>query len=74
MCLFKNRKKRMKNYRPEIDFENKCYKILEWAKRNPHFRTQFIKSVLDFYYETGIYTSSQEQAINNIIIKWKIKL
>ena len=51
------------------------YKIIaiqNWAEHNAWFNSEFVDSVYRFYNDTGMCTISQENALDNIIIKCKI--
>jgi hypothetical protein len=52
---------------------DKIEMILDWARKNPWFNTEFVEDLLDKYNQYGRLTGSQEQALDNIIYKCKIK-
>ncbi len=52
--------------------EEKIDLILRWSIDNPDFNTLFIEDLKEKYDEYGDLTEFQENAIDNIIIKWRI--
>jgi hypothetical protein len=52
---------------------DKISAILAWAEDKPWFDTSFVEDVENFYYENNKITPSQEQALDNIIFKFKIR-
>lgn len=55
-----------------MDYYEKCLLILKWSKNIKKFNTTFIESLIEYYNEHNEFTISQENAIDNIIYKWKI--
>ncbi len=47
--------------------------VLEWAKNQPNFDSNFIKSLKTSCERTGKLTDKQQIALENIINKWKIE-
>jgi len=46
--------------------------ILSWASSNPRFDTTFVKSVLHHYNRRGRITLKQQQALENIVVRWRV--
>ena len=57
-----------------MDHYQKCERILRWSVNKTRFDTTFIEDVMSYYDERGEFTLSQENAIDNIIRKFNIKL
>lgn len=58
----------------EYSLKDKCYAIIEWAKYRKNFDISFVESVLEYEEERGETTIAQENAIDHIISKWRIKI
>ena len=57
-----------------MNYYQKCERILRWSVYKTKFDTTFIEDVMRYYDERGEFTLSQENAIDNIIRKFNIKL
>jgi hypothetical protein len=56
-----------------MDIEEKIEMVLEWAdNENPDFDTEFIESLQEQYEEKGWLSEKQEEALDNIINKFRI--
>ncbi len=51
---------------------DKIERILEWAEAHPSFDTSFVEDLKRQYEENGELTDMQEDAINNILRKFRI--
>lgn len=60
-------------YDYSYDYESKCNAILKWSRDQPNFNAYVVESILDWMYDHDL-SSSQEQAIDNIIDGFKIKV
>lgn len=47
--------------------------ILDWADDNPDFDTAFVEELYDCHEHRGHLTDRQEEALDNIIEKFKIQ-
>lgn len=56
------------------DYSEKIDAILNWARSKPNFDTEFVESVENQLNERGDLTSAQEEALDNIIEKFRIKV
>ena len=57
-----------------MEHYQKFERILRWSVNKTRFDTTFIEDVMSYYDERGEFTLSQENAIDNIIRKFNIKL
>ena len=55
-----------------MDYYNKCQYILKKLCNVKKFDTSFIYNILDYYDKKDEFTYGQQEAIDNIIQKWKI--
>jgi hypothetical protein len=55
-----------------METEEKIDKILEYADVHPSFDTGFIESLQEFLGEKGYLTAGQEDALDNIIDRFRI--
>lgn len=56
-----------------MNSEEKIELILNWAKAHPRFDVSYVWSVKDGLEKWGKLTPAQDQALSNIIRKWKIE-
>ena len=59
---------------PHFDYEveRKLDAVMTWADNHPHFDTEYVESLIDQFDDRGKLSSSQEDALDNIIEKWHI--
>ena len=69
----KPERKKAKRTQSYADYESKIDSILKWAEKNDFFDTEFIESLFEQVRYKDL-SFSQEQAIDNIIKKFKISL
>ena len=55
------------------DVGDKLIKIIDWADNNPQFNADFVESLYDEYERDGQLTVIQEEALDNIIDRFKIE-
>lgn len=57
-----------------MNYTEKIILILKWAKDNPSFCTQFVKSVLKVCQDGKKLSGAQQMAVDTIIDKWCIDI
>lgn len=55
------------------DVGDKLVKIIDWADNNPKFNTGFVEALYNEYELKGQLTVKQEEALDNIIDRFKIE-
>lgn len=55
------------------DVGDKLVRIIDWADNNPKFKADFVESLYDKYERDGQLTVKQEEALDNIIDRFKIE-
>ena len=56
-----------------MDAEDKINLIMDWAEGRDDFDTEFVESLAEQWEAHGYLSGTQEQALDNIIEKWKIE-
>lgn len=67
------KKNERSTYYNSFDAEEAIKAILEWAEDHPNFNTEFVESLSDRLESKGELSSNQEDALKNIIKKFRIK-
>jgi len=55
------------------DYEIMLCRILEWAKTKYTFNADTFEGIQDNYENYGEFTVNQENAIENVYVKWRIE-
>jgi hypothetical protein len=55
-----------------MDYEDKLYSIIAWAKTNPKFKCATFIGISENFEIYNRFTENQETAIDNVFYKWKI--
>lgn len=55
------------------DDEKRLQLLERWMPDNPHFDSTFVDSVRDFYDDRGEITPRQRDALDNIILRWRVR-
>ena len=61
-----------------LDYEDKLEVILDWAEnsdlaREKRFDSSTFEEIQKYYERNGRFTSGQENAIDNVYNKWRLK-
>lgn len=72
VCTQKSTEFRPPTYHEFNDPEDKIEKVLKWADKNPNFDTTFIESLAEQLSNGKDLTDAQENALNNIIKRFRI--
>ena len=55
-----------------MNHETRLARILDWATTKPEFNDTVFTGIKEYYEEHGHFTTSQEDAIDNVYFRWKI--